>query len=189
MIIPILRNMKHRSLRLLLILSAIISLTVCHYEVSAKNGADVRDKGFVNNVDSLMRKALGDSVSDIIINSDSVKVTSVSYDQSVANSTVALDRLISSVIKYSLCQPSMYKTDKKIYTTFEPWIIIDFYDTNAHISVLLDYVMNKWKVVDENETEISTYDMPKGALLLIMHTIFPDNKEIAEKIIEYTKEK
>ncbi len=183
--------MKLNSMLLRILMTAIVMAAqcFCHSEANGKKFADAGSQVKATGSDSIMMQNLGKKVSGIILNSDSTKVTAISYVEDKADMTLALDSLLGNIVRNSLCQPSMYETNKKIYTTFEPWTIIDFYKGDDHVAVLLDYSMNKWKVKEDNGNEISTFDMPNGTLLLMMHLIFPENEDIAQRLTKYLKEK
>ena len=122
-------------------------------------------------------KRMPNDMLNVIIEADSIVVHVCSLeDESIED--IVLDCCEAYLVKYLLCEPSMYKSDKIVYGMFSEFATITFHANEQYVKAIFDYGLSKWQVQGSNGEIALQCDMPKGTLLTLFHSLFKESKLI-----------
>ena len=122
-------------------------------------------------------KRLPNDMLDVILGADSIVAHVCSLeDESIED--IVLGCCEAYLVKYLLCEPSMYKSDKIVYGMFSEFATITFHANEQYVKAVFDYGLSKWQVHSSNGETVLQCDMPKGTLLTLFHTLFNESKLI-----------
>lgn len=136
--------------------------------------------------DNVIAKHIGIVPAEIIMNADSI-VANLTVWESDSFPPKLLSPCMCSVVQYTLCQPIMYSSDKRVYSAFYADVRLVIHKGNTVLTLELDYNINKWRLVDDNGKQLCRHDLKNSELLTIMHELWPESKNINikyEKFIE-----
>lgn len=174
--------MKKKSFVVLLML--IMSFSLNGYaEDSINTQVEINDKINFSAIDSVAARELGSSA-DVIFGCDSIKAELIAWEQDSAQSGI-LPQWMNNLVKYTLCSPAMYKSNKKVYSRFEPYAWFTFSNGKGKLMLLLDYSINKWMLKEDNGNILAIHDLPNKEFLLMLRLLFPESELIKIKYNEY----
>ena len=171
-------------------------LTVCAFSYSAC-GQNVDSTSALTSLlkdavkdepfdDSLMQKALGDSIYDIIINAKSVAVRLTLNTDSVVVDTVPkkLGNEQVTIVKYLVSDPKNYAGNSIVYGQFLPNISFTFSMKKKDCTLKFDFGLKKLGVYDSNGNELKLFDLHSMEIVRFAYTLYPDNKFFV-KLLNY----
>lgn len=156
----------------------IIVLVCITCQASSK---DKNEKNFLKTEKSEgWGKAIPDSVASIIF--DAKRVTCTLVGQSKED-TVRVDSVRTltdkqiTVAQYLLLDPVNFKTDKKVYGIFRPWVSFRFEaKRKQEVQILVDLGLSKWQVVTKDNKVVCQKDLEnKMEAIRLLRIAFPDD--------------
>lgn len=151
-----------------------ILLIACMMSMMTSFGAVTNDKKPASNV---ITKHIGDGPAGVVMNADSI-VASLTLWENDTLSPKKLSPCMCSIVQYTLCQPVMYSTDKRVYSAFYADARLFIYKGKTFLTLELDYNINKWRLLDESGKQICRHDLKNSELLSLLHEIWPESKNI-----------
>lgn len=139
-------------------------------------------------IDSILTTKVGKETADIVLHADSVIGEAIPWNGQTLASKL-LPEWMSKLAKYTLCMPDMYRSDRKVYTRFEPHAILTFHHGDHTVTLQLDYGIGKWVLLDDEGQMVVHHDMPSQQLLPMLLMLFPDCELLKLKYDEYLQEK
>lgn len=136
--------------------------------------------------DNVISKKIDIEHAGVIMNADSI-VANLTVWEADSLPSKTLSPCMCSIVKYTLCQPVMYSTDKRVYTAFYADVRLIIYKGDASLTIELDYNINKWRLVDDKGEQICRYDLKNSELLSMMHELWPESKNINIKYEKFTE--
>ena len=108
--------------------------------------------------DNVIAKQIGIVPAEIITNADSI-VANLTVWESDSFPSKLLSPCMCSVVQYTLCQPIMYSSDKRVYSAFYADVRLVIHKGNTVLTLELDYNINKWRLVDDNGKQLCRQQM------------------------------
>ena len=136
--------------------------------------------------DNVIAKQIGINFAEIILSADSIVANLTVWENDTLPQKV-LPPCKYSVVQYTLCQPVMYSTDKRVYSAFYADARLFFYKAKTFLTLELDYNINKWRLLDESGKQICRHDLKNSELLSLLHEIWPESKNINIKYEKFTE--
>lgn len=151
------------------------NLIVMSCSASSKNG---RSEISLSQRDTVMRKAVGDSLYSIL--NDAKKVSASlklrTYDNkkdSIVNVKVAKND--KYVLNFILSAPSYYASNDTVYGKFLPNFTLTFTaNKGKKCFANFDFGLRKWSVCDAQGKEIVRFDLPTNDVLRFANQLFPN---------------
>lgn len=135
-------------------------------------------------VDSVMRKALGDSIYIILTEAKAVTAslklkTKDNKNDSIVN--VKVSKNDKYVLDFILSAPSNYVSNDTVYGKYVPNFSLTFIAAKGHLCVAkFDFGLGKWNICDARGNEIVRYDLPTTDVLRLANRLFPECKYFSE---------
>lgn len=136
--------------------------------------------------DNVIAKQIGINFAEIVLSADSIVADLTVWENDTLPKKV-LPPCKCSIVRYTLCQPIMYSTDKRVYSAFYADARLIFYKGKTFLTLELDYNINKWRLLDESGKQICRHDLKNSELLSLLHEIWPDSKNINIKYEQFTE--
>lgn len=137
-------------------------------------------------IENVVSKQVGDSVATVIMHADSI-VANLTVWESDTLSPRILSPCMCSIVQYTLCQPVMYRFDKRVYSAFYADVRLEIKQGERKLTLELDYNINKWRLLDGDGKQICRHDLMNTELLSLMHELWPESKNINVKYEEFIK--
>lgn len=148
-----------------------------HVHIDAQHAMDF------STINQVIRHELGDSIAGLILSSDSI-VGNLTVWEDDTLPDKSLSACMRNLVKYTLCKPSMYKSDKRIYASFYADVRLEIISQTESLVLELDYSTYKWRLLDGGK-QIYRHDLPDQAMLPLVHMIWPESKLINIKYNKY----
>ena len=145
-------------------------------------GAVTNDNNPVANV---IVRHVGVGPAGVIMDADSIVANLTVWENDMLPPKV-LSPGMCAILKYTLCQPIMYSSDKRVYSAFYADVRLVIYKGDAFLTLELDYNINKWRLKDEKGNQICRHDLKNSELLTMMHELWPESKNINIKYDNFT---
>ena len=152
----------------------IILLMGCVMSMMTSIGAEASDN-FAT--DKVIAKHLGTGPAAIIMEADSIVANLTVWENDVLPPK-GLSSDMCAIVKYVLCQPVMYSSDKRVYSAFYADVHIFIYKGDVSLTLELDYNINKWRLLDGKGKQICRHDLKNSELLTMIHELWPESKNI-----------
>ncbi len=166
---------------LVLMLAVIATTTSC----SAKVPSDKSTSQKVVATDTIMHKAVGDSIYRIITNAKKVEITSLPLQSDSLKQTVS--RKVSSkdleLMKFIATNPKNYMTDTPVYGVFMPQFQATYTQKKAKVILKYDFGLRKWGIFDAEDKQIARFDLVSDNMLRFACKMFPDNQFFHELLL------
>lgn len=135
--------------------------------------------------DNVIVKQIGVGPADIIMGADSIVANLTVWENDTLPAKM-LSPCMCSIVQYTLCQPVMYSSDKRVYSAFYADVRLVIYKEGKSLTLELDYNINKWKLTSENGKQICRHDLKNSELLSMMHELWPESKNFNIKYEKFT---
>lgn len=166
---------------LVLMLAVIATTTSC----SAKVPSDKSTSKPVVATDTIMHKAVGDSIYRIIINAKKVEIASLPLQSDSVKQTIS--KKVSSkdleLMKFIATNPKNYMTDIAVYGVFMPQFQAVYTQKKAKVSLKYDFGLRKWGIFDAEDKQIAMFDLVSDNMLRFACKMFPDNQFFHELLL------
>ncbi len=142
-----------------------------------------RDISAVNR-DSVMRKAVGDSIYTIISEAKKVKAEIIRLgidSTSLQNGFFVKDKYIP-LVKFVLSDPKIYNDSTPAYGSFMPCFLLTFIKKKEACMAKYDFGLKKWAICDDKGNRLKTFDLFSDDMLRVADLLFPNNKHFQSLI-------
>lgn len=159
---------------------------------SARTGRTSEAKDITVEKDTVMRKALGDSIYNILVEAKNVNAslklkTADNKNDSTVN--VKIGKNDKYVLRFILSDPSNYKSNDTVYGQYVPNFSLQFTASKGKTcKANFDFGLKKWNICNAKEEEIAKFDLPTDEVLRMANLIFPDC-ELFKVLINSTENK
>ncbi|MDE6158728.1 MAG: hypothetical protein K2F69_01290 [Bacteroidaceae bacterium] len=130
--------------------------------------------------DSVMLKALGDSIYTVLTEAKTVSAslklkTKDNNNDSIVN--VKVSKKDKYVLDFILSAPSNYVSDDTVYGKYVPNFSLTFNAAKGQSCIAnFDFGLGKWNICDAKGKEIVRYDLPTTDVLRLANQLFPEYK-------------
>lgn len=131
--------------------------------------------------ENVLTKALGDSISHIIMKAKNVEI---STDSSQSKRMNSYER---SVVQYLIADSCNFSTDTKVFGQFVPYLCIKFCHYRKSVKILFDFRLHKWMIKGANEKLLCMYDLKSEDILRFAALALPEDKYIYEFVKKQEK--
>lgn len=138
----------------------------------------IEDNNLTIQKDSVMRKAVGDSIYTILTNAKSVSASlklnaKDNKTDSIVNVKVAKND--KYVLNFILSAPSYYESNDTVFGKYVPNFTLIFKASKGRsCSANFDFGLRKWNICDASGNEIVKFDLPTSDVLRFANQLFPD---------------
>ncbi len=136
------------------------------------------------NRDSVMYKAVGDSIYTIISEAKKIKAEIVRFktdSTSLQDGFFVKDKYIH-LVKFVLSDPKIYNGSTPTYGSFMPCLSLIFIKKKEICVAKFDFGLKKWAICDGNGNELKTFDLFSDDMLRVADLLFPNNKHFQSLI-------
>lgn len=128
--------------------------------------------------DSVMRKAVGDSIYNILIKSRGVLASVKLKTQDGKNDSIVAVKVNKNdkhVLNFILTAPLNYESNDTVYGKYMPNFSLNFITSkDKSCTANFDFGLRKWNICDAQGKEIVIYDLPTNDVLRLANQLFPD---------------
>lgn len=162
-----------QKLIILITLAAVVSTTSC----SAKQPSE---KAITQNViatDTVMHKAVGDSIYRVITNVKKIEITSLPLQSDSVRQTLS-KKVPSSelgLMKFIATNPKNFMSDTILYGVFMPQFEATYTAKKGKVTLKYDFGLRKWGIFDAEGKQIALFDLSSDNMLRFACQQFPDN--------------
>ena len=164
-----------------LLIIELLALLFCTSSCSAKNKKTEKDDSPMQQSEVMLRNAIGDSISNIILKAHQVEI---STDSCTAKKLNAEDR---AVVRYLIADTCNFSSDLKVFGEFAPYLCIKFKHCKKTVVVLYDFRLHKWMMKGANEKLLCMYDLKSTDILRFALLALPKDRYLNEFIKEQSK--
>lgn len=134
--------------------------------------------------DSVMRKAMGDSIYAIISDAKKIKaeVIKLETDSTSLQNTVFVKNKHIPLIKFVLSDPQIYSVSTPAYGSFMPCFSLTFIRRKESCTAEFDFGLRKWSVCDDKRNNLKTFDLSSNDMLRVADLLFPNSKHLQSLI-------
>lgn len=167
---------------ILVLLLAVIATTA---SCTAKVPGNKRTSQEVVATDTIMHKAVGDSIYRIITDAKKVEIASLTLESDgmiqTNSKNVASKEL--ELMKFIATNPKNYQTDASVYGVFVPQFQATYMQKKASVTLKYDFGLRKWGVFDAEDKQIALFDLESDNMLRFACKMFPDNRFFHELLL------
>lgn len=158
---------------LMIMLAVVATTTSCSAKVP-------NDKGTTKPVvasDTIMQKALGDSIYRVITQAKKVEVVSLplasdSVKQELKKKITAKEL---GVVNFIVTNPKNYLSDTTVYGVFLPQLQLTYTLKKEVVTIKYDFGLRKWGVFNASNDKIGMFDLSSDNMLRFACQQFPNN--------------
>lgn len=166
---------------LMLMLAVIATTTSC----SAKTPSDKSTVKPVVATDTIMQKAVGDSIYRIITHAKKIEVAVL--PQSTDSVKEEVKKKISAkefgIINFIVTNPKNYLSNVIVYGNFVPQLKVTYTLKKESVNLKYDFGLRKWGVFDTEDKELGMFDLVSDNMLRFACQQFPDNQFFHELLM------
>jgi hypothetical protein len=162
-----------------------IAVVTASSSCSAKAPNDKNVTNMITETDSIMQKAVGDSIYRVITKAKRIEVVSLSLasDSTQQEVTKRIPSKEFSIVNFIVTNPKNYLTNKPLYGEFMPQFQATYTLKKEVVYLRYDFGLRKWGVFDTNGVEIAMFDLASDNMLRLACKYFPDNKFFYEVLM------
>lgn len=132
--------------------------------------------------DSIMYKALGDSIYSIISKAKKIKANVIKTDSTTLQNGFFVKYKYLHLVKFVISDPKIYKDSTPAYGSFIPCFSLTFINKKETCIAKFDFGLKKWAICDDNGNEVKTFDLSSDDMLRVADLLFPNNKHFQSLI-------
>ena len=166
-----------RHLMIIELLALLFTTTSC----SAKNKKNETDYTPMQRSEVMLRKAVGDSIANIILKAKTIEISTDSC------ASIKLNSDERAVVKYLIADTYNYSSDTKVFGEFIPYLYVKFKHRKKVVVALYDFRLHKWMMKGANEKLLRMYDLKSTDILRFASIALPKDKYLNEFIKEQAK--
>ena len=131
--------------------------------------------------DSVMRKALGDSVYTVLTEAKTVTASLKLKTKNDSIVNVKVSKNDKYVLDFILSAPSNYVSNDTVYGKYIPNFSLTFNASKGRTCIAnFDFGLGKWNICDSKGKEIVRYDLPTTDVLRLANQLFPECKYFSD---------
>lgn len=136
------------------------------------------------NKDSVMRKAVGDSIYTIISEAKKIKaeIVRLEADSTSLQEVLLLKCKLIPLVKFVLSDPKIYNGSTPAYGSFMPCFSLIFTTKKETCMARFDFGLKRWAICDGNGNTLRTFDLSSDDMLRVADLLFPNNKHFQSLI-------
>lgn len=162
----------------LLIFMANLISTSC----SAHAGNGNNSGTLLVSTDSVMYKALGDSIYSIVVKAKKIRANVITMDSASLQNEISVKRNQTPLVKFVLSDPKIYKDATPAYGSFIPCFSLTFIKKKEICMAKFDFGLKKWAIYDNSGTCLKTFNLSSDDMLRVANLLFPDNQHFQSLI-------
>jgi len=166
-----------RHLMVIELLALLFTTTSC----SAKNKKNGTDYTPMQRSEAMLRKAVGDSIANIVLKANQVEISTDSC------ASIQLNADERAIVKYLIADTCNYSSDTKVFGEFIPYLCVKFKHRKKVVVTLYDFRLHKWMMKGANEKLLRMYDLKSTDILRFASIALPKDKYLNEFIKEQAK--
>lgn len=155
-------------------LAVIATTTSC----SAKVPNDKKALNPVVATDTIMQKAVGDSIYRVITSAKKIEITSLPL--ATDSVKVEVKKKVSSkelgVLNFIVTNPKNYMSNISVYGVFLPQLQLKYTLKKEVVTLKYDFGLRKWGIFNADNKEVGMFDLESDNMLRFACQQFPDNK-------------
>ncbi len=158
-----------------LLLLFLLAITV---SCSAKKTSNNSSSNQIMTTDSIIFKAVGDSIYHLLTQPKTVEISSLPL-QSDSVKQVITKRIPSNeipVIKFIVTNPKNFLKNTTVYGVFTPQCQVTLSKKRTKIILKYDFGLRKWGIFNEKDETIAMFDLSSDNMLRFASNIFPENQ-------------
>lgn len=135
--------------------------------------------------DTLMHKAVGDSIYRIIKNVKRIEISSLKLE-SDSLSQMITQKVPSSelgLLKFIATNPKNFMSNTIVYGNFIPQFQATYTTKKAMVTLKYDFGLRKWGIFNAEDKEIAMFDLSSDNMLRFACKMFPDNQFFHELLL------
>jgi len=145
---------------------------------SANNKKKEADYSPMHRSETMLRKAIGDSISNIILKAKSIEI---GYD-SVLTKKIGADDC--AVVRYLLADTDNLAADTEVYGHFHTYFFVKFSRRKQIVTAQFDFRLHKWMLVGKDDKLLRRFDLLNVDILKYALLAFPENQKLLEILKE-----
>ena len=151
---------------------------------SIANNNGIKEMETRSPIDTILFQNLGKEYANLILETDTIEARIVEWGGDSLPHRI-LHPWMKGYVLYTLCQPTMYKSNRKVYSGFTADAYLRLHSGNEEMIIELDYNIFKWRFLDEKEEEVCRYDMFAQDFLPMLYILFPESQLLKIKYKKY----
>lgn len=163
-------------LKVIFVLSLVVIAATA--SCSAKERNEKRKSQPVVAMDTIIQKAIGDSIYHLIEKAKKVEIRSLSLQSDSLSQT--LTKKVSSkeleLMKFIATNPKNYIADTVTYGVFLPQFEAVYSLKKECITLKYDFGLRKWAIYNHENKQIAKFDLVSDNMLRFACKMFPDNQ-------------
>lgn len=159
----------------------LVALLFTTTSCSAKNKNNETDYTPMQRSEVMLRRAVGDSIANIILKANQVEISTDSC------ASIKLNADERAVVKYLIADTCNYSSDTKVFGEFIPYLCVKFKHRKKVVVALYDFRLHKWMIKGANERLLRMYDLKSTDVLRFASIALPKDKYLNEFIKEQEK--
>lgn len=159
----------------------LVALLFTTTSCSAKNKKNETDYTPMQRSEVMLRRAVGDSIANIILKANQVEISTDSC------ASIKLNADERAVVKYLIADTCNYSSDTKVFGEFIPYLCVKFKHRKKVVVALYDFRLHKWMIKGANERLLRMYDLKSTDVLRFASIALPKDKYLNEFIKEQEK--
>lgn len=173
--------MRRLKVILILTLVGIATTTSCSANGPGKKSTAQQ----IVTTDTIMHKAVGDSIYRIITNAKKVEIASLP----LLSDSIKLPifRKVSSkdleLMKFIATNPKNYLTNTPVYGVFMPQFQATYTQKKDKVTLKYDFGLRKWGIFNAEDQQIAMFDLVSDNMLRFACKMFPDNLFFQELLL------
>lgn len=155
-------------------------LVIVNFMASSCSAFSYHDKKEILSTqkDSVMRKAIGDSIYTIITEAKSVSASlklRTTDNQKDSIVTIKVNKNEKSILNFILSAPSNFERNDIVYGKYLPNFFVTFIaNKGKKCYAYFDFGLKKWAILNSDGKELVRYDLPTNDVLRLANQIFPE---------------
>lgn len=136
--------------------------------------------------DTIMQKAVGDSIYRIITNAKKIEIACLSPQFDSLKHTITRKVSSKSVVlmKFIATNPKNYHSNIVVYGEFIPQLQATYTQKKAKVILKYDFGLRKWGIFDSKDKQIAMFDLVSDNMLRFACQIFPDNQFLSDLLLK-----
>ena len=144
----------------------------------------------LEQTDSVMRTAVGDSIYIIITEAKKIKAEEIilSSDTTKTSNSITIDvkGKYVPIVQFILANPNLYASDLASFGSYMPCFKLIFIKKKETCILNFDFGLKKWTICDGTGKVIKKYDLSSDDMLRLANMLFPKN-DLFKKLINTDK--
>lgn len=128
--------------------------------------------------DSVMKKAVGDSIYDILNGAKKIFAEEIKFTNDtakIAESPKCIKAKFVPLIKFVIADPKIYTGNLTTFANFMPCFKLTFVNKKEACILNFDFGLKKWNICDSTGKQIKMFDLSSDDMLRIANMLFPEN--------------